>query len=218
MEKEFFTDNFGMKDNLFLSLTEAADRLACSPEHLLGRALCGQLAIFAQAVTGDFKVWEGNEGTLAQTFQVSVGQLKQILDNNGATINPDLIRDGSHNSWEWPLSAPQQVRVEVRDLRVKLPEPTGMLTDFYPDGTLEQTADISSITPEELLQRRESEGVSRDKIVIELVERHIANYGWIARNMFVFPNSSSNATWRKRGWREYKKALATQNATPVATS
>lgn len=220
MEKEYFTDNLGLKDNLFLSISEAADRRACSPEHLLGRALCGQLAIFAQAVTGTDKVWEGNEGVLAPIFQVSVGQLKQILDNDGATIDPDITL--GDNGFIWVLGAPRQIRVEENDLRVLSSESIASNTSssFNTNETNLLSNDDNHFDPEKYLNLKLSEGLSPEEIIIELVEQYGTSkekfYGLIARSFCGDQTNRCNSTWRKRGQRMYlnaKKKLAEKNAT-----
>lgn len=117
MEKEF---NTVLPKNIYSSLSVEAARLSCSVNDLQDLALCGNPMIYAQAVTGAYKGLDGNEEIYAPIFQISTGQLKKILDNNGAVIDPDI--NLGQNVAIWLFGAPRQIRVEVNDLRVLLPE------------------------------------------------------------------------------------------------
>lgn len=143
------TDNiYKTTKNIFLSLPEAAKRLKCTVEDLQERGLCEHTSIFAQAITNIFEGLDGSERIQAPVFAISTGQLKKILDNNGASIDPNA--DINPFLWAFP---PTQVRVEVKDLRVVLPSWNLSESDNSnnPDKTMQTVVDNGeSLAPGQL--------------------------------------------------------------------
>ncbi|MDD2309682.1 MAG: hypothetical protein PHH91_08895 [Desulfuromonadaceae bacterium] len=105
------------KDHSFYTLPSAAKCLKCTVDVLKEQILNGDFERFAQTILIDTdKYPDGREYLRKPVFRITEMQLERILDKNGDLIDLDIDLNG----WLWSVP-PRQVRVEITDLRVALP-------------------------------------------------------------------------------------------------
>jgi len=194
------------KGHSFVSLSSAAKLLSCNEEDLVEQMKIGKREKFAQAIMTDTDKYPDGREHLYESpvFRLTKAQLKSILAKGGDTI--DL--DPELNGWMLGPCPPRRVPVEVGDLMVAMPN-----CDLCGSGNNNDIGGMMANTSFDLeehwrlmLTEAIEAGKPLENIVVEMKEKHNAQYSWIARNLFDYPDSSAKSTWRKRGERAFKKS------------
>ncbi|MDD2581891.1 MAG: hypothetical protein PHR66_07855 [Desulfuromonadaceae bacterium] len=160
------------EDHSFVSLSSAAKCQKCTVEDVEEQVKKGKFG-FAQTLLIDTeKYLDGREFLRKPVFRITDVQVGAILDKDGYIIDLDTDLNG----WLWSCP-PRQVRVEVKDLRVLLPNCD--LSDYVNSSEPEQCpveANTSSVAAKNLKKRQTTDIDAKSQEIISVINNKVREH------------------------------------------